>query len=187
MEDVNSQIASNHVVRGTRVLSKIVPDVTDTRRRHPWQRYTPTPPFPADRAPQCGHSNPSGHRSQSRYARHASSVENQARRSATRPGCRQPATGLESCGWAAVAWATTTPLRGVVHVPGGCRLAGTLSSPTRSAYEHRSSVHPDQDIGNKMDTPHAQFQLTPDQVLVGVAALMLITGVIYLASREGGI
>lgn len=48
-------------------------------------------------------------------------------------------------------------------------------------------MHPDQDIGNKMDTPHAQFQLTPDQVLVGVAALMLITGVIYLASREGGI
>lgn len=33
---------------------------------------------------------------------------------------------------------------------------------------------------------NAQFQVTPDQVLVGVAALMLITGLIYLASREGG-
>jgi len=32
---------------------------------------------------------------------------------------------------------------------------------------------------------NAQFQVTPDQVLVGVAAFMLIGGLIYLASREG--
>jgi hypothetical protein len=34
---------------------------------------------------------------------------------------------------------------------------------------------------------NAQFQVTPDQVLVGVAAFMLIGGLIYLASREGGV
>jgi TIR domain len=33
---------------------------------------------------------------------------------------------------------------------------------------------------------NAQFQVTPDQVLVGVAAFMLIGGLIYLASVEGG-
>jgi hypothetical protein len=33
----------------------------------------------------------------------------------------------------------------------------------------------------------AQFQVTPDQVLVGIAAFMLIGGLIYLASREGGL
>jgi len=33
----------------------------------------------------------------------------------------------------------------------------------------------------------AQFQVTPEQVLVGVAAFMLIGGLIYLASREGGL
>jgi hypothetical protein len=33
---------------------------------------------------------------------------------------------------------------------------------------------------------NAQFQVTPDQVLVGVAAFMLIGGLIYLASVERG-
>jgi hypothetical protein len=33
----------------------------------------------------------------------------------------------------------------------------------------------------------AQFQVTPEQVLVGIAAFMLIGGLIYLASREGGL
>lgn len=33
---------------------------------------------------------------------------------------------------------------------------------------------------------NAQFQVTPDQVLVGVAAFMLISGLIYLASLERG-
>jgi nucleoside 2-deoxyribosyltransferase len=32
---------------------------------------------------------------------------------------------------------------------------------------------------------NAQFQVTPDQVLVGVAAFMLIGGLIYMASHEG--
>jgi hypothetical protein len=34
---------------------------------------------------------------------------------------------------------------------------------------------------------NAQFQVTPDQVLVGVAAFMLIGGLIYLASVERGV
>jgi hypothetical protein len=34
---------------------------------------------------------------------------------------------------------------------------------------------------------NARFQITPDQVLVGVAAFMLISGLIYLASREAGV
>jgi len=33
----------------------------------------------------------------------------------------------------------------------------------------------------------AQFQVTPEQILVGIAAFMLIGGLIYLASREGGL
>jgi hypothetical protein len=38
---VTSHTASNHTVIGIRVLSKIVPAVTDTRLRQPLHRYRP--------------------------------------------------------------------------------------------------------------------------------------------------
>jgi hypothetical protein len=49
-----------------RVLSKIVPAVTDVRRSHPPQRNRPSAIRQPTRCPQSGQTNPSGHRSHSR-------------------------------------------------------------------------------------------------------------------------
>lgn len=65
-EVARNQAAANQTVSGARVSWKIVPAVRDTRWRQPAQRHTdPAIALPLSSS-QCGHTNPSGHRSQSR-------------------------------------------------------------------------------------------------------------------------
>ena len=62
----NSHVAMNQTASGVRVLSKIVPAVTDVAGRHDPQRNRPSPSRQPPGCPQAGHTNPSGHRSHSR-------------------------------------------------------------------------------------------------------------------------
>lgn len=71
---VTCQAASNHVVNGVRVFSRIVPAVIDVWWRQPRHTNRPRVCFQGSPAtPQVGHRNPSGHRKFSKYATHEAS------------------------------------------------------------------------------------------------------------------
>ena len=72
------QTAANQLTTGVRVLSMIVPAVTDVSCRHAAQRRSPSPirQYSPQTWPQNRHENPSPQRSRSRYLRHAPSSGN---------------------------------------------------------------------------------------------------------------
>ncbi len=78
--------AANHSVSGVRVLSKIVPAVTDVLPEHPAHTQRPRPVRHPRRPPHEKHTMPSGQRNSSRYAAHAASSGNHARKSDHVPG-----------------------------------------------------------------------------------------------------
>ena len=61
-----SHDAMNQTVSGVRVLSKIVPAVTEVAERHDPHRNRPSPSRHPPGHPQAGHTNPSGQRSHSK-------------------------------------------------------------------------------------------------------------------------
>jgi hypothetical protein len=63
---VRDQAAANQVVSGVRVSWKTVPAVLETRRRQSEHLHTAPAIFQPPTQPQCGHTKPSGQRSQSK-------------------------------------------------------------------------------------------------------------------------
>ena len=61
-----NQAAANQDVSGRRERWKMVPAVTEVRRRHPLHSHSPSPVRQARSPPQAGHTKPSGQRSRAR-------------------------------------------------------------------------------------------------------------------------